>query len=74
MSLDEAAGALRMTADQVWEAFGEGATRAAKMAAGEAAYPQMQTDDLAADGQVSSPSSVARVHRGAQGAAAGQRA
>ena len=41
MSLSEAAGALGMAAEQAREAFGKGAARAARMAAGEAAHPQV---------------------------------
>ncbi len=69
MSLGEAAGALRLTAEQTREALGKGAARAARMAAGEAAHRQIQPDELAADRQVGSPSPVARVHRGADGPA-----
>ena len=56
MSLDKATGALRMTANQTREALSKGAARAARMAAGEATYLQVQLVDLAAGRQVGSPS------------------
>ncbi len=69
VSLDKAAGAMGIATEQTREALGKGAARAARVAAGEAAHRQIQPDDLTADRQVGSPSSVARVHRGADGPA-----
>ena len=69
MSLDKAAGALRVAAEQTREALGEGAAWAAGMAAGEAAHSQLQPNDLATDRQIGNPSPVARVHRSAVGPA-----
>jgi hypothetical protein len=56
LGLSPSAGAVSGAAEQMREAFGEGATRAPGSVAAEASHGEVQSDDLAAGGQVSAPS------------------